>query len=93
MFSEILEQLSNRALTHSPIKTIIRSNDNGAASKASSNLAALGLQVKANLPVMDLGTPMGTGKSRVATAANKRLRGTDARRKRTKWLVTKSKKK
>ena len=29
MFSEILEQLANRALTHSPLKTIIRSNDNG----------------------------------------------------------------
>ena len=29
MFSEILEQLANRALTHSPLKTVIRSNDKG----------------------------------------------------------------
>ena len=92
MFGDVLEQLAHRALTHSPLKTIIRSNDNSAASKASKDLATKGMQVKANLPVMDLGTPVGTGKARVATAANKRLRGTDARRKRTKWLVKKSKK-
>ena len=92
MFGEVLEQLANRALTHSPLKTVIRSKDNGAASKASRDLSALGIHVKANFPVMDLGTPVGTGKARVATAANKRLRGTGARRKRARWLVKKSKK-
>ena len=91
MFGDVLEQLAKRSLTHSPLTTIIRSNDNSAASKASKDLASKGMQVKANLPVMDLGTPVGTGKTRVATAANKRLRGTGARRKRTKWLVKKSK--
>jgi hypothetical protein len=92
LFGEVLEQLTLRALTHSPLKTIIRSNDNSAASKASQNLANLGLAVKANIPVMDLGTPVGSGKTRVATSAQKRLRGTDARRKRTKWLVKKNRK-
>ena len=71
MFGEVLEHLAKRALTHSPLKTIIRSNDNGAASTASRDLSAMGIHVKANLPVMDLGTPVGTGKARVATAANK----------------------
>ena len=69
MFGDVLEQLAQRALTHSPLKTVIRSNDNTAASKASKDLAGKGMLVKADLPVMDLGTPVGTGKVRVATAA------------------------
>ena len=67
-----------------------REKDGGplkAASSAARRLGRMGLEVSSNLPVTDLGTPVGSGRRRVATQANKRIVGVRGRTARVKSLA------
>jgi hypothetical protein len=79
LFTEVMQQLAKRNLTHSQQKTVVRSNHPKAATAAVADLLKDNITVMANAPVTDLGTPVGTGRNRMATQANKRLAANHAR--------------
>ena len=83
-FHEVLQDLKRRKLTYSESKTVIKSNDPKVAASVALRLRARGTPVRCNEPVKDLGTPVGSGKRRIATQANARLAKSKGRSSRSK---------
>ena len=71
---------------------MVRSKDKPLAEKAVKRLADLGTVIKANLPVVDLGTPVSCGTRRLANQARKRLSSAKGRSARFKWLASRNRK-
>ena len=72
-FHHIITDLKSRRLTHSEAKTVIRSKDKALAARATQRIATMGTLVRANVPVVDLGTPVSCGTRRLANQARKLL--------------------
>ena len=86
-FHEILQDLKRRKLTYSESRTVIKSNDPKIAASVALRLRARGTPARCNQPVKDLGTPVGTGRRRIATQANARLAKSKGRSSRSKWIT------
>jgi hypothetical protein len=70
----------------------VRSKDKALAAAAVRRLAQLGTVVRANLPVVDLGTPVSCGTRRLANQAHKRLASAKGRSARVEWLAGRNRK-